>query len=53
MTAIIHVDTFPGVTLNGAWRAEDGNFTSWLEQAETIGHVGAAMNLDLEVEAAE
>lgn len=53
MTAIIPLGTFERVPLKEAWPSEDGNFTPWLAQAETISLLGDALNLELEVEAVE
>ena len=53
MTAIIPLGTFERVELRRAWPTEDGNFTPWLAQAETISLLGDAPNMELEVEAVE
>lgn len=53
MTAVIPLGTFERVPLKDAWPTEDGNFTPWLAQTETISLLGDALNLELEVEAVE
>ena len=53
MAAIIPLGTFEQVSLKDAWPTEDGNFTPWLAQAETISLLGDALKLELEVEAVE
>jgi len=53
MTAIIPLGKFERVPLKDAWPTEDGNFTPWLAQPETIVLLGDALNVELEVEAVE
>ena len=53
MAAIIPLGIFEQVPLREAWPTEDGNFTPWLAQSETISLLGDALKLELEVEAVE
>jgi len=53
MTATIPLGAFERVPLRNAWPTEDGNFTPWLAQRETISLLGDALNMELEVEAVE
>ena len=53
MSAVIPLGDFERVPLREAWPTEDGNFTPWLAQPETIKLLGSTLNLDLEVEAVE
>jgi hypothetical protein len=53
MTSIIPLSTIQRVPLKEAWPTEDGNFTPWLAQANSISVLGDALNLELEVEAVE
>jgi hypothetical protein len=53
MTAIIPLGTFKRVPLKDVWPTEDGNFTPWLAQSDTIALLGDALNMELEVEAVE
>ena len=53
MAAIIPLGTFEQVQLRDAWPTEDGNFTPWLAQAETISLLGDELKFELEVEAVE
>jgi hypothetical protein len=53
MAAIIPLGTFERVPLLDAWPTEDGNFTPWLAQADSIALLGEALSMELEVEAVE
>ena len=53
MSAVVPLGTFERVPLREAWPTEDGNFTPWLGQADTIRLLGLTLNIDLEVEAVE
>jgi hypothetical protein len=51
--AVIPLGAFERVPLREAWPTEDGNFTPWLAQDDTMKLLGEALNLELEVEAVE
>lgn len=53
MASIIGLGTFTKVDLKEAWPTENGNFTPWLAQKDSIILLGDALNLELEVEAVE
>ena len=53
MTAIIPLGTFDAGSLREAWPTEDENFTPWLAKPDNIKLLGDALNMELEVEAAE
>jgi hypothetical protein len=53
MTAVIALGKFEPVALREAWPTEDDNFTPWLANGESIGLLGDALNMELEVEAVE
>lgn len=53
MNAVIPLGRFERVPLREAWPTEDGNFTPWLAQAESITTLGEALNTSLEVDAVE
>lgn len=51
--AVIPLGMFERVPVRDAWPTEDGNFTPWLAQKDTIKLLGDALNMELEVEAVE
>src|SRR6185437_16017903 len=51
--AVIPLGKFERVPLRDAWPTEDGNFTPWLAQPESIVILGETLNMELEVEAVE
>ena len=53
MTAIISLGKYERVALTDAWPSEDGHFTPWLASDSTIGLLGDALGMELEVEASE
>jgi len=53
VSTIIPLGKFERVPLRDAWPTEDGNFTPWLAQQESIALLGETLNFDLEVEAVE
>lgn len=53
MTAVISLGTFENVPLREVWPSEYENFTPWLAKPESIKLLGAALNMELEVEAVE
>ena len=53
MTSMIPLGKFERVDLKEAWPTEDGNFTPWLAQGESISLLGEAMDIELEIEAVE
>jgi hypothetical protein len=53
MAAVIPLGKFERVPLLEAWPTENGNFTPWLAQAESICLLGEALDMQLEVEAVE
>lgn len=53
MAAIIPLGVFERVAVKHAWPTEDGNFTPWLAEPANIAALGAALDIDIEVEAVE
>jgi hypothetical protein len=53
MTSVVPLGRFERVSVRDAWPTEDGNFTPWLAQPESIKLLGEALNVELEVEAVE
>jgi hypothetical protein len=48
MTSIISLGTIERVPLKQAWPTEDGNFTPWLAQADSVTLLGDALNREIE-----
>src|SRR3954470_18920000 len=53
MSSVIPLGIFQQVPLTTAWPTEDGNFTPWLAEPQSIAALGAVLDLELEVEAVE
>src|SRR4051794_36515632 len=53
MSSVIPLGIFQRVPLTTAWPTEDGNFTPWLAEPQSIAALGAVLRLEMEVEAVE